>query len=228
VRVVVEPTEALPVVAAAHIAAGVRAAVAERGRATLAVSGGSTPARMFAALVDEDVPWDALHLYQVDERVAPFGHGDRNLTALVTNLLAKRRLPAGNVHVMGVGARDVAAAADRYAAGLPDAFDVIHLGVGDDGHTASLVPGDDVLGVTDRAVALSGTYQGRVRMTLTYPVLNAAREIVWLVAGASKRAALAGVLAGDPALPASHVRQDHAVVFADPDAWPSGASSRSA
>lgn len=219
-RTIVEPTDSLPVAAAAHLAASIRAAVAARGRATLAVSGGSTPARMFEALADEDVPWDGLHLYQVDERVAPFGHADRNLTALVARLLARRRLPAGNVHVMGVGVDDVAAAADRYAARLPDAFDVIHLGLGDDGHTASLVPGDRVLGVTDRLVALSSVYQGRVRMTVTYPVLDAAREVVWLVAGASKRAALAGMLRGDPALPASHVRRDGAVLFADPEAWP--------
>jgi 6-phosphogluconolactonase len=220
VRIERHPADRLPAAAAAHVAGRLREGVRSRGRASLAVSGGSTPARMFDALADEDVPWPHVHLYQVDERVAPFGHPDRNLTDLIVHLLARGRLPADGAHVMGVGMPDLAAAVDRYAARLPDAFDVIHLGLGEDGHTASLTPGDPVVAVTDRPVALSQPYQGRVRMTLTYPVLNAAREVVWLVSGASKRDALAGLLRGDPSLPAGHVHPADAVLFADPAALP--------
>jgi len=215
VRIERHPADRLAGAAAAHLAARVREVVAARGRATLAVSGGSTPARMFDALADEDVPWDRLHLYQVDERLAPFGHPDRNLTELVARLLTRGRLPASGLHAMPVCRADPEDAAARYAAGLPEAFDVIHLGLGDDGHTASLVPGDPVREVRDRPVALSQPYQGRVRMTLTYPVLDAAREVMWLVAGAGKAAALDGLLRGDPALPASHVHAAEAVLFAD-------------
>jgi 6-phosphogluconolactonase len=218
-RIERRPAEQLAAAAAEHLAARVRAAVADRGRASLAVSGGSTPARMFDALVDADVPWRQLDLYQVDERVAPYGHPDRNLSDLVAHLLARGRLPANNVHAMPVGMADQATAAERYAAGLPGVFDVIHLGLGEDGHTASLPPGDPVLGVRDRPVALSRPYQGRVRMTLTYPVLDRAREVLWLVAGASKQAALAGLLRRDEALPASHVQAD-GVLFADAEALP--------
>ncbi len=217
-RIERHPIERLAAAAADHVAARLRDAAAERGRATLAVSGGSTPSRMFDALADADVPWGRVHLYQVDERVAPFGHRDRNLTDLVTHLLWRGRIPAGNVHAMPVATADPEAAAARYATELPDVFDVIHLGIGDDGHTASLVPGDPVRDVRDRPVAFSAPYQGRVRMTLTYPVLDAARQVVWLVAGASKAPALAGMLRADPALPASHVRAADAVVFADDEA----------
>ena len=217
-RIERQPTGNVAAAAAQHIAERLRAAAAERGRATLAVSGGSTPNRMFDALADGDVPWGQVHLYQVDERVAPFGHRDRNLTDLITHLLARGVLPADDLHALPVATADPVAAAERYGAALPDVFDVVHLGLGDDGHTASLVPGDPVLGVKDRPVAFSRPYQGRSRMTLTYPVLDAAREVVWLVGGASKRAAVAGLLSGDPALPASHVRAADAVLFVDPEA----------
>jgi 6-phosphogluconolactonase len=218
VRIVRLKHDQLAAAAAVHLAERLRDAVAERGRATLAVSGGSTPAAMFAALADlpdGDVPWAHVHLYQVDERVAPFGHRDRNLTDLVTHLLSRGRLRGDAVHAMPVGSREPLAAAARYARDLPDAFDVIHLGIGDDGHTASLVPGDPVRSVTDRPVAFTQPYQGRVRLTLTHPVLDAARHVLWLVAGESKAAAVAGLLAGDPALPASHVHAADAVLFAD-------------
>ncbi len=214
-RIVRLPPDQLAAAAAAHLAATVRAAVDERGGAAVAVSGGATPAAMLAALVDEDVPWDGVQLFQVDERVAPFGHRDRNLTDLVAHLLSRGRLPADAVHAMPVGARDPLAAAARFGAALPEAFDVVHLGLGDDGHTASLVPGDPVLSVTDRPVAFTQPYQGRVRMTLTYPVLNAARHVLWLVAGESKAGAVAGLLAGDRTQPAGHVRVGDAVLFAD-------------
>ncbi len=190
--------------------------VADRGRFALAVSGGSTPMRMLRALTLEDVPWDRVDLLQVDERVAPDGAADRNLTALRESLPAPAR-----VHPMPVERGDLEAAAKRYAetlasvAGSPPVLDLVHLGLGDDGHTASLVPGDPVLDVRDREVAISGPYQGRRRMTLTYPALDRARQVLWLVTGEGKAAMLARLHAGDAAIPAGRVRAARATVFAD-------------
>lgn len=190
--------------------------VADRGRFALAVSGGSTPMRMLRALTLEDVPWDRVDLLQVDERVAPDGAADRNLTALRESLPAPAR-----VHPMPVERGDLEAAAKRYAetlasvAGSPPVLDLVHLGLGDDGHTASLVPGDPVLDVRDREVAISGPYQGRRRMTLTYPALDRARQVLWLVTGEGKAAMLARLHAGDAAIPAGRVRATRATVFAD-------------
>lgn len=186
-------------------------AIAARGRFTFAVSGGQTPWAMFAALA-ESLPWDRIAVYQVDERVAPDGDPDRNLTHLRESL---PRATAVDVHPMPVGADDLEAAAASYAALLPDAFDLVHLGLGADGHTASLVPGDPVLEVVDRDVALTGQYEGRRRMTLTYPVLDRARRILWLVTGADKAAALRGLRAGDSSIPAGMVAREHALVVAD-------------
>ncbi|HEY7561406.1 MAG TPA: 6-phosphogluconolactonase [Gaiellaceae bacterium] len=198
--------------AAEHVAAHARAAVREQGAFTLAVSGGGTPAPMFAALGQEDVPWAATSIYQVDERVAPSGDADRNLTHLLDSLPEAAR---ERVLPMPVEADDLEAAAARYAASLPDRFDLIHLGLGPDGHTASLVPGDPVLEVADRDVALTGVYNGRRRMTLTYPVLARASTVLWLVAGEEKAEALRRTLAGDPTIPAGRVAARRAVVVAD-------------
>ena len=186
-------------------------AVAERGRFTLAVSGGRTPWVMFAALYGR-MPWEKVTIYQVDERIAPDGDPERNLTQL------QRSLPAGgasDVRAMPVTAHDLEAAAAAYANALPAVFDLVHLGLGPDGHTASLVPGDPVLEVTDRDVALTGEYQGRRRMTLTYPVLNRARRVLWLVTGDDKVDALAGLRAGDESAPAGRVSSERALVLAD-------------
>ena len=206
---------------AAIVAAAARAAVAARGRFVAALSGGQTPWIMLRALAGEDVPWEVVHVVQVDERVAPAGDADRNLTHLRESLLASAPLRPDRLHAMPVEDGDLAAAAARYAAllqelaGAPAVLDLVHLGLGDDGHTASLVPGDPVLDVTDADVALSGTYQGRRRMTLTYPVINRSRGILWVVTGGGKRAMLTRLSAGDSSIPAGRVRRDLALVLAD-------------
>jgi 6-phosphogluconolactonase len=186
-------------------------AIVERGLRTLAVSGGHAPWRMFELLGERDLEWSRVTIFQVDERIAPEGDPDRNLTHL------RESLPAegfARVRPMPVTDPDPDAAAERYGEELPEALDLVHLGLGPDGHTASLVPGDPVLGVTDQRVAVTGEYQGRRRMTLTYPALEAAREILWLVTGADKVEALAKLIAGDGSIPAGRVRNDAATLIA--------------
>ncbi|MCU0306653.1 MAG: 6-phosphogluconolactonase [Thermoleophilia bacterium] len=200
------------------VAAALRAAVAARGQAVLAVSGGRTPWAMLGLLAAEALPWAAVHVVQVDERVAPDGDPDRNLTGL-REALTGAPLPPGNLHPMPVGAADLDAAARAYgeevrmlSGGAPD---VVHLGLGDDGHTASLVPGDPVLTVGDRWCATTGPYRGHRRMTLTYPALGAARLVLWLAVGAGKAPVLRRLLDGDPAIPAGRVAPREAVLVAD-------------
>jgi 6-phosphogluconolactonase len=209
---ITEPDAAsLAAAAARFVADRARAAVADHGRFRFAVSGGKTPWVMFAELARLDLPWASVEIYQADERVAPDEDPDRNMTHLRESLGS---LPA-TVLPMPVTASDLDAAALRYAAELPDRFDVVHLGLGPDGHTASLVPGDPVLKVTDRLVAVTLPYQGHRRMTLTYPALARADEILWLVSGADKHDALTKLLAGDPSIPAARVAAAKSVVFAD-------------
>src|SRR5262245_9032701 len=209
---------------AAFTVAEARAAVAARGRFIMAVSGGRTPWTMLRALADEPMPWAAVHVVQVDERVAPDGDADRNLTHLRESLLGHCPLDPGQVHAMPVDWADLQAASDRYAqtlreiAGSPPVLDLAHLGLGPDGHTASLVPGDPVLGVTTADVALSSSYQGRRRMTLTYSLLNRSRRILWLVTGREKAAMLARLDAGDESIPAGRISRHQSVVFADQEA----------
>ncbi len=196
---------------AEYVAEQARAAIADHGRFTFAVSGGHTPWAMFAHLVGK-MPWEKVTIYQVDERVAPDGDPDRNLTHL------RRSLPPGgaaDVRAMPVGAHDLDAAAADYASSLPEALDLVHLGLGPDGHTASLVPGDPVLEVMDRGVALTGVYQGRRRMTLTYPTLNRARQVLWLVTGEDKVDALRRLRAGDRSIPAGRVAAGSSLIIAD-------------
>jgi 6-phosphogluconolactonase len=187
----------------------------------MAVSGGQTPWAMLRALAGEDVPWPSVHVMQVDERVAPAGDPDRNLTHLRDSLLSHAPLPPNQIHAMPVEAPDLVAAAVAYArtlesvAGTPPVLDLAHLGMGPDGHTASLVPGDPVLAVADRDVALTGIYMGRRRMTLTYPVLNRARRVLWLLTGAEKVPMLPRLMDGDPSIPAGRIRRDAALVLAD-------------
>ena len=207
--------------AAAIIAAEARASVAARGRFIVAVSGGRTPRLMLRALAGEPVSWEGLHLVQVDERVAPAGDPDRNLTHLRESLLEHAPLHPEQIHAMPVESPDLEAAAARYAltlreiAGSPPVLDLAHLGLGPDGHTASLVPGDPVLDVTDTDVALTRVYQGRRRMTLTYPMLNRSRRILWLVTGSEKAEMFARLRDGDPSIPAGRVHRDQALVLAD-------------
>jgi 6-phosphogluconolactonase len=206
--------------AAALVAAHARAAAAQ-GRFLLAASGGSTPRRTFSLLAGEDVPWALVHVFQVDERIAPPGHPDRNLRALEEELLARVPIPAGQVHPMPVEEEDLGKAAARYqaelraVAGTPPALDLVLLGLGADGHTASLFPGDPALDVTAADVAMAGPHQGRRRMTLTFPTLDRARRILWIVAGADKADALARLRRGDRAIPAARVREDRALLLAD-------------
>src|SRR3984893_4375840 len=207
--------------AASLIAVAARAAVAERGRFIMAVSGGHTPWVMLRNLTREEVPWDKVHLAQVDERVAPPGHPDRNLTHLEESLLEHAPLPPGQVYAMPVESADLELAAKQYAAtlakiaGSPPVLDLVHLGLGPDGHTASLVPGDAVLEVNDADVAVTGIYQGRRRMTLTYPIINRARRVLWVVTGSEKVEILARLREGDPSIPAGRVNQERALVLAD-------------
>jgi 6-phosphogluconolactonase len=207
--------------AARIIAAESRTAIAERGRFIVAVSGGHTPWQMLRILAAEDVRWDGVHLVQVDERVAPAGDPDRNLTHLRESLLQQAPIRPEQIYAMPVERPDPQAAARGYArtlqeiAGSPPVLDLVHLGLGPDGHTASLVPGDPVLNVEDADVAVTGVYQGRRRMTLTYPMLNRSRRVLWLVTGGDKAAMLVRLRDGDHSIPAGRVRQDAALVLSD-------------
>ena len=200
--------------AAEIIAAAGREAVEARGEFALALSGGKTPWGMVGVLGDmEEMPWEQTSLFQVDERVAPPGDEARNLTHLVQMLSLSHQ---ATLRPMPVTSRDLEAAAAEYEAQLPERLDLVHIGLGPDGHTASLVPDDPVLDVTDRRVAMTGgEYQGHRRMTLTYPELAAAGKVLWLTMGEKARDPLAKLLAGDRSIPAGRVENDEMVVVAD-------------
>ena len=209
--------------AADFLALRIQAATDARGVAAIALSGGATPPRMFEEVAKADLPWRQIHVFQVDERLAPDGHPDRNVTGLRDHLVARVALPATNFHPIPVDEPNLADAAERYGRALATVcgnqpvLDVVHLGLGTDGHTGSLVPGDAVSDVEDADVGVTQEYEGRVRLTLTYPVLRRARELFWLVVGGAKAEALAGLLAGQ-ILPATRLRRDDAVVFTDEEA----------
>lgn len=206
--------EEVAVRAAELVAQTAEAAVASHGAFEWAVSGGGTPLRMLGRLA---LPWDRTVTFQTDERVAPEGHRDRNLTHL------REVLPpegTATLRPMPVEERDLEPAAARYLADLPEAFDLVQLGLGEDGHTASLVPGDPVLDVRDRDVALTGEYRGSRRMTLTYPPLDRARAVLWIVSGGGKAWALGRLLTGDRSIPAGRVATEEQVVVADRAAAP--------
>jgi 6-phosphogluconolactonase len=203
------------------IAAEARAAVKARGHFIVAVSGGHTPWQMLRAFSGEDVPWQHLNVVQVDERVAPEGHADRNLTHLYESLLESAPVKREQIYPMPVELPDLKSAAETYAetlkkiAGSPPVLDLVHLGLGPDGHTASLVPGDPVLNVIDSDVAVTGLYQDRRRMTLTYPILNRARSVLWIVTGKDKVGALKHLREGDPTIPAGRIQRESTIVLAD-------------
>jgi len=178
---------------------------------------------MLRRLATEDVPWERVDVLQVDERIAPAGSPERNWTHLRESLAAAPLLPE-RLHPMPVDAPDPERAAHDYArllahlAGEPPVLDVVHLGLGGDGHTASLVPGDDALGVREVDVTVTGPYQGRRRMTLTFPAIDRARAVLWVVTGGDKSKMLERLLRADRSIPAGRVRADRALALADRDA----------
>ncbi len=197
---------------AEKLAQWARSAVAERGIFTVAVSGGRTPWAMLSTLVTLDVPWANTTIFQVDERIAPADDGVRNLVGL-RNALGSTK---ATLVPMPVERTDLAAAAADYARLIPDHIDVIHLGLGPDGHTASLVPDDEVLTVTDQPIAVTSyVYQGHQRMTMTFPTLARARQLLWLVTGADKAAALKQLVDGDTSIPAARVAAPRSLIMAD-------------
>ncbi len=221
--------EALAALAADRVVAWAEEAIRDRGRFTLAVSGSTTPGPMFSALAERSLPWGDVHLFQVDERVAPDGDPDRNFVDLSARLVERVPIPKENVHPMPVTASDLEVGARAYAAELEGAtgdgvLDVVHLGLGDDGHTASWPPGDPVLDADGEGapdVAVVGPFNGRLRMTLTPRAVNRGRAVLWLIDGAAKAPVVARLVAGDPAIPASRVRTAGAVVLVTADAAPS-------
>ena len=218
---ILSTSDAVAARAAQIIASDARAAVAARGRFVMAVSGGRTPWQMLRALANEEMPWANVHVVQVDERIAPAGDKDRNLTHLRESLLSHAPIPENQIHAMPVEAADLDQACRDYTAllnsicGNPAVIDLTHLGLGPDGHTASLIPGDPVCEVHDAEVALTGLYQNRRRMTLTYPILNRSRHVLWVVTGAEKAPMLPRLLAGDAGIPAGPIAQANATLLAD-------------
>jgi 6-phosphogluconolactonase len=215
---------------AALIGARLRRAVQERGKAALAISGGRTPMAMLSLLAREEVPWTETDVFQVDERVAPDGHPQRNATGLRQAFASLTEAHPKCFHWMPVTEPDLEEGAQQYAeelcttVGRPPLFDVVHLGIGEDGHTASIFPGNAVVHATARKVMVTGVHLGWRRMTLTLPVLNRARMIVWVVTGRSKREVVTRLLQGDKSLVAAKVRRDDAWLIADSEAAePNGA-----
>ena len=207
--------------AANRIAEWAVQAVAERGQFVLALSGGRTPWPMLDQLAERDLPWRRIYLVQVDERTAAEGSNDRNLTHIRARLADRVPLPPDNLYPMPVSAQDLQRAAATYASllkdlcGEPPVLDCVHLGLGSDGHTASLLPGDSLLDLEDADVGVSAVYQGHRRMSLTRPVINGARHILWLVLGADKHAMLQRLLEGDERIPAGRISRHQALVLTD-------------
>jgi 6-phosphogluconolactonase len=201
---------------AEHFVANAAQAIAQTGRFAVALSGGSTPAALYALLSTDEfrarVDWSRVHLFWGDERCVPPEHPDSNFRMTRENLLDHVSLPPENIHRMP-GDLEPAAAADAYeaelkkffGAGLPR-FDLIFLGLGEDGHTASLFPGSAALELSERLVAAVYVEKLRShRLTLTLAAINAAAEIVFLIAGASKTAIVREIFSGAARYPAARV-----------------------
>jgi len=196
-------------------------AVQTRGTCALALSGGHSATLLLAALARAEIDWSAVHIFQVDERVAAKGSSARNATDLQTELLGRTGIPAANIHLMPVDAPELTYAARQYTevleavTGNPPVLDIVHLGLGADGHTASLVPGDRVLEDRSNDVAMTGEYQGYRRLTLTYPCLQRARQIIWFVTGAEKAMALGKLAANNTSIPAGRICHAHSRAYVD-------------
>ena len=192
---------------------------------SMAISGGRTPWEMLKVLSQAELPWTRVNFFQVDERVAPDGHADRNLTQLYQSIAGSTMATTLQIFPMPVTAANLDSASQEYAESIHTitegkGLDLIHLGMGSDGHTASLVPSDGVLTINDREVACTEhAYQGRKRMTLTYPLLNSAKHILWIVTGAEKREMVQRLLQQDASIPAGLVSQKNALLMVDNDAW---------
>ncbi len=207
--------------AADWFAARITEDVRERGRCVIALSGGQTPWKMLEELITRNVPWHALQVAQVDERVVAIDDPRRNFARLYELLCKRGRLEEKQLHAIPVERPDPDLAAREYArmlevlAGSPPMIDVVQLGLGSDGHTASLLPGDATLKITDRDAAATGLYAGTRRITLTLPCINRACARLWLVGGAEKAPRLRELLKGQGDTPALRISRDNAVVFAD-------------
>lgn len=210
--------------AANYIADRIRESLTKKGFFTMAISGGRTPWEMIKELANEDLEWEKVFLFQVDERMAPDGHPDRNLTQLFNSIQGTKLMTRLNIFPMHVIAEDLDQACQEYADSIQritetGKLDLIHLGIGTDGHTASLIPGDEVLEVQDKSIALtSHPYQGRNRMTLTYPLINEAEKILWVVTGEEKAEMLERLLQKDPSIPAGKINQTHAILLTEESA----------
>ena len=207
--------------AAAYLEQEIRFALTHQKSFSLAISGGRTPWEMLKILSKADLPWKRVNLFQVDERVAPDGHADRNLTQLFQAIAGTPMVTQLRIFPMPVLAEDLEEGCREYTQVLDEVtegkgLDLIHLGLGSDGHTASLVPGDGVMEVQDRLVACTqNTYQGRIRMTLTYPLLNSAKQLLWIVTGDEKQKMVQRLLQQDPSIPAGRIRQENALLLVD-------------
>jgi 6-phosphogluconolactonase len=207
--------------AAAYLEQEIRVALTHQKSFSLAISGGRTPWEMLKILSKADLPWKRVNLFQVDERVAPDGHADRNLTQLFQAIAGTPMVTQLRIFPMPVLAEDLEEGCREYTQVLDEVtegkgLDLIHLGLGSDGHTASLVPGDGVMEVQDRLVACTqNTYQGRIRMTLTYPLLNSAKQLLWIVTGSEKQEMVQRLLQKDQSIPAGSIRQENALLMVD-------------
>lgn len=184
--------------------AKIELAIAERGRFTIALAGGSTPKPLYAAIARQNLAWEKIHVFWGDERYVPPDHPESNAGMATQIWLDQVPLPAANIHPIPTAAANPVDAAQQYAQDLQaffqsqpgefPAFDVILLGIGTDGHTASLFPHTAALQVCDRTVTV-GHKDDQPRITLTVPVLNRARCVMFLVTGENKRPALAEIFA---------------------------------